>query len=158
MLIRWEQYRPAGVTAFHVASFVRWHAYVEHIIANGVSVHQKDEEERTALSYAADKGHICVTELLLQHGADPESDDRYGLKPLHYATLSDNLEVVQLLLASGVSPVTVKTKDTPENVAEQFSSDIGETPLKYACQRNCTYIIKAFLPLVDSEWRQKASG
>ena len=158
ILIKWEQYRPGFVTALHVASFLGWHGYAEHIIARGASVHLEDEEERTALSYAAEKGHTDIAKLLLQHGADPDSDDRDGLKPLHYATDNDNLGVVQLLLASGVSPITIKTKNSPSNIAEQFDSDEGDTPLRYACQRNHTDIIRVFLPLLDSEWRQKTFG
>ncbi|KAJ4354592.1 uncharacterized protein N0V89_006329 [Didymosphaeria variabile] len=158
LLMQWKSYRPANVTPLHVAGYLNWHSYARHLISKGVPVDRKDAEERTALSYAAEEGHVNVMNLLLQHGAEPDSDDRYGLKPLHYSAQEGKTEVVRLLLARGVSPITLKTKTTPEWIAEQFGSDEGETPLEYACQHGHTDIIKEFLPLVDQEWRQKAFG
>lgn len=158
LLMEWKSYRPAKVTALHIAAYLNWQSYSEHLILKNVPVEQKDGEERTALSYAAEEGHTETVEVLLQYGAEPDADDRYGLKPMHYAAQKCKVGVVKQLLAKGVSPITLKTKTTPEMIAEQFGPDHGETPLEYVCQSGDVEIIKEFLPLLDQEWRQKAFG
>ncbi|KAJ4296658.1 hypothetical protein N0V90_006706 [Kalmusia sp. IMI 367209] len=158
LLMQWKSYRPAKISPLHMAGFLGWYAYAEHTLSKGSAVDQKDAEERTPLSYAAEEGRADIASLLLQHGANPDSDDRYGLKPLHYAVQKNKLQVVEQLLAKGVSPVTEKTKITPEYVVEQFGSDEGETPLEYACKGGHTDIIESFLPFVDKKWKQKAFG
>ncbi|CAI6330860.1 unnamed protein product [Periconia digitata] len=158
LLVQWKSYRVGNITSLHVASCQGWYAYVEHYVKGSRPIDQKDAEERTPLSYTAGAGHADVVDLLLRHHADPDSDDREGLKPLHYAASNGKVEASKHLLAHGVSPLTEKTKDTPENILEQFGSDKGETPFQYACQRSHTEVIRIFLPLVDSTWKQKAFG
>ncbi|KAJ5554364.1 ankyrin [Penicillium frequentans] len=41
--------------------------------------------ERTALSYAAEQGHVEIVRLLLEAGADPNSQDQLQRTPLHWA-------------------------------------------------------------------------
>jgi ankyrin repeat protein len=63
-----------------------------------VNVNAKDNEDRTPLLWAVRENHETVVKLLLEKGADLESEDVYGLRPLAYAT---NAAVRQLLESHG---------------------------------------------------------
>ncbi|KAK3141007.1 hypothetical protein QOZ80_5AG0408850 [Eleusine coracana subsp. coracana] len=52
----------------------------------------------TPLHIAADSGNLDVIKCLLKAGVDPNASDDDGLKPIQIAALSNNREVVELLL------------------------------------------------------------
>eukprot|EP00927_Polykrikos_kofoidii_P055928 TRINITY_DN50111_c0_g1_i1.p1 TRINITY_DN50111_c0_g1~~TRINITY_DN50111_c0_g1_i1.p1 ORF type:complete len:146 (+),score=25.20 TRINITY_DN50111_c0_g1_i1:70-507(+) len=56
---------------------------------------------QTALILAAIEGHVDVTRVLLEHGADVEATDRSQGVPLAYAARAKHVEVVTLLLDYG---------------------------------------------------------
>jgi len=83
-------------------------AAVEQALAGGLAVDVPFRYNRTALSFAADRGHVEVVRLLLAKGANPESTDSfYGNTPLGWASQPaqtrrpEHAEVVRLLLAKG---------------------------------------------------------
>ena len=83
-------------------------AAVEQALAAGVAVDTPFRYNRTALSFAADRGHVDVVRLLLAKGADPEATDTfYNQTALGWASQPaqtrrpDHAEVVKLLLAKG---------------------------------------------------------
>jgi ankyrin repeat protein len=83
-------------------------AAVEQALAAGVAVDTPFRYNRTALSFAADRGHVGVVRLLLAKGANPEATDSfYNQTPLAWASQPaqtrrpDHAEVVKLLLAKG---------------------------------------------------------
>jgi len=86
----------------------------------------------TPLHVAAEKGHVEIARLLLEHGADPNARDMYGVTPLHLATYWGHLDVVKLLLEHGADP----------NAKEKLG---GETPLYWAVQHKRTDIAKLLL-------------
>ena len=55
----------------------------------------------TLLDYAASDGHKDIAELLLEHGADVNAEDRFGFRPLHWAAHYGHKDVAELLLANG---------------------------------------------------------
>ncbi len=83
-------------------------AAVEQALAAGVAVDTPFRYNRTALSFAADRGHVDVVRLLLAKGADPEATDSfYNQTSLGWASQPaqtrrpEHAEVVKLLLAKG---------------------------------------------------------
>ena len=73
----------------------------------------------TPLHVAAEKGHVEVVKLLLEHGANPNARDMYGVTPLHLAARKGHVEITKLLLEHGADP----------NAKEKLG---GETPLYWA--------------------------
>lgn len=69
-----------------------------------LDVDERDEEQRTPLHWAADKGHLKVVEILLQKGANPNSKDEDGATPLHNAVICEHMDVCNTLLAAGADP------------------------------------------------------
>jgi hypothetical protein len=83
-------------------------AAVEKALAAGVAVDTPFRYNRTALSFAADRGHADVVALLLDKGANPDATDSYyNQSPLGWASQPAqerkpaHVEVVKLLLAKG---------------------------------------------------------
>lgn len=52
---------------------------------------------------AAIKGHLSVVAKLLEMGAIPDSKDKNGRTPLHFAARSGNITIAERLLASGAN-------------------------------------------------------
>lgn len=98
---------------------------VEALLARGADVNDRTPEEGSALILAIASGHEALATYLLEHGADPNASDAWGLTPLHYAlhgglqnfagmqsTPSDRLgwlrtnmpRLVKLLLDKGANP------------------------------------------------------
>jgi ankyrin repeat protein len=50
---------------------------------------------------AVENGYERVVELLLQNGASPDFDDRYGWTSLAWAVEGGNVAILRLLLAQG---------------------------------------------------------
>jgi len=91
-----------------------------NLIAKGVNVNASDEQQRTALHFAATKGYSEVVNLLLQHGADPNAKDIVGNTALHLAACTSNhINVVTLLLRGGTDVTTLDNSGrTPMQLAQ----------------------------------------
>jgi ankyrin repeat protein len=83
-------------------------AAVTQLLDEGVDVNTKFRYERTALSFAADRGHVEVVKVLLAHKADVTIKDTfYNATPLTWAVTPAmdrtprHTEVVRLLLEHG---------------------------------------------------------
>jgi hypothetical protein len=83
-------------------------AAVEKALAAGIAVDTPFRYNRTALSFAADRGHVGVVRLLLAKGAAPDATDSfYNQSALGWAAQPaqtrkpEHAEVVKLLLAKG---------------------------------------------------------
>ena len=80
-------------------------AKVEELLrADRSLVGARDAVGSTPLHRAAWKGHLAVAQLLLDHGADPNAQDRhehYGGTPLHTAAHGNQRALVALLIARG---------------------------------------------------------
>ncbi|CAG8572078.1 3742_t:CDS:10 [Paraglomus brasilianum] len=55
-------------------------------------------EAHTPLAMSCKLGYTAMTELLLDYGADPDSEDKYGETPLHFAVRNGYTECVTLLV------------------------------------------------------------
>jgi outer membrane protein assembly factor BamB len=77
---------------------------VRDLLAHGVDVNSKTEYGATALSYAADKGHIAVVKVLLEYKADLNTKDTfYKEVPLDWAIIHGHAEIVKTLLEAGAA-------------------------------------------------------
>ena len=76
-----------------------------------------DEEGRTLLHWACDRGHKELVTVLLQYRVDINCQDNEGQTALHYAAACEFLDIVELLLQSGADP-TIRDQDgcLPEEV------------------------------------------
>ena len=96
-----------------------------------VDVDVKDGRNRTPLSWAAERGHAAVVELLLDRGANLESKDNHGQTPLAWAAEKGHAAVVELLLDRGAN---LESEDK-----------YGQTPLSWAAKRGHTAVIELLL-------------
>ena len=71
-------------------------------------VNPKDPSGYTALTSAVVHGHVAISRLLLDCGADPNAKDLGRVTVLHYAALSGNEELMRLLI---VKRADVEAKD-----------------------------------------------
>jgi len=69
------------------------------LIANGVAVHGRDYDGRTALHLAAAEGQVNATKYLLAHDHPVDVYDRWGASPLDEARRASHTEVVEILEA-----------------------------------------------------------
>jgi len=77
-------------------------ATVKALLERGVDVNTKFRYGATALSYAADKGHLEVVKVLLAHKADLNVKDTfYGATPIIWAAQKRHAQVVEALLEGG---------------------------------------------------------
>jgi outer membrane protein assembly factor BamB len=77
-------------------------ARVASALDRGADVNARTRYAVTALSFAADKGHLEVARLLLDRGADVNAQDSfYGLRPINMALGNRHFALARLLLERG---------------------------------------------------------
>jgi ankyrin repeat protein len=70
---------------------------VSDLLDKGVDVNAKTDYGATALSFAAEKGHLEVVKVLLKHKADVNAKDTfYQSKPLTWAVYRGHVEVIKV--------------------------------------------------------------
>jgi hypothetical protein len=75
-------------------------ASVRKLLEAGVSANAKYRYDRSALSFAADRGNVEIVTLLLDRGAAVDAKDTYyKMTPLSAAAMKGNPDVLRLLLA-----------------------------------------------------------
>ncbi|KAG9498301.1 hypothetical protein J7337_011198 [Fusarium musae] len=79
-----------------------------------------------ALCAAVSNQHFAITDLLLQHGADPDERDSKRRSPLQIACRQDNHEIVALLMRHGVNADVL---DTAGKTELAFATLIGNKTL-----------------------------
>lgn len=96
-------------------------AIVNLLVAKGAPIDHKDPQGRTPLSETAAYNRADLVEILLKHGADPNSADKRKNTPLHVVMrggarpMTGLIEIVKMLLAHGADP--------------EAKNDNGATPL-----------------------------
>eukprot|EP01097_Dermamoeba_algensis_P002017 TRINITY_DN17_c0_g1_i1.p1 TRINITY_DN17_c0_g1~~TRINITY_DN17_c0_g1_i1.p1 ORF type:complete len:482 (-),score=138.05 TRINITY_DN17_c0_g1_i1:183-1628(-) len=76
------------------------------------------ERDQLALHYAAQKGHVEVVRILLQHGFDINKKAKNNNTPLHLAAQNGHSEVARVLLEQGADGQAASTSGTPAAVAK----------------------------------------
>ena len=64
----------------------------------GPGINYRDQQGETPLQVAVREGDLRLTEMLLQHGADPNMTDSHLRTSLHYAALYGDLPIIEVLL------------------------------------------------------------
>jgi len=105
---------------------------IEHIEKKGKNIDSKDEDERTALHWAASAARLNVVSYLLEKGANPDSTDESKSTPFMSAVAAGHEAVAKVLLDSG--KINVNSKN-----------DTGRTPLHYACSKALVSIVELLL-------------
>uniref|UniRef100_A0A7S2HJR2 Uncharacterized protein n=1 Tax=Haptolina brevifila TaxID=156173 RepID=A0A7S2HJR2_9EUKA len=121
-------------------------ARLKQLLSDKINVNadrDKGTKEMTALHRAAEAGHVEVTRLLLDAGADmnsehsgkPESGQAF--KPLHLAARRGHTEVVKLMLSP---PYKADVNQTPS-----YGNNKGMTPLHFAADWGQVDVVKLLL-------------
>jgi outer membrane protein assembly factor BamB len=77
---------------------------VKTLLAKGAEVNSETRYGATALSYAADRGHVKVIEVLVENGADVNMKDSfYNAPAMAWAAYNGHAQAVKLLLAKGAT-------------------------------------------------------
>ena len=95
---------------------------VQQVLSSGGNPNQADENNSTALMWAAELGHTDIANTLLGDDADPNKVNKDGLTALMVASIAGRSTIAEALLEAGAH-ANAATKD-------------GLTALKYAV-RNC---------------------
>ena len=118
----------AGQTVLHLATALGNERLVKFALDSGV---EKDSRDVYGIRPIHDAPNGAITRLLLEHGADPHSPDKFDETPLLAAAWRNDPDVVMLLLAQ-------KT-----NINSQ--DDQGRTPLHRAMSKKLVNIVAALL-------------
>ena len=80
------------------------HKKIEELIAQGgADLEAKDNQNRTALMRAAEKGYFEVVRILLDAGADVNTKDKFDWTALFIAADKNHAEVAKILIARGAT-------------------------------------------------------
>ena len=105
-------------------------------LGKGSDLNGKNPDGLTALHLAARQGHLEISRLLLQKGADPNRrQDTTGRTPLHVSVERRHQEVARLLLEEGANP----------NVAARPKKGTTLTPLQLAARSGDAEIARLLL-------------
>ena len=130
-------------TALGIASSYGLRDVLQQILSSGddtstiergaLGVNVVDNLHMSPLSWAAWRGNVDVVRLLLDHGADKETQDsEYGQSSLSWAAERGNVDVVRLLLDRGADK---ETRD----------SEWGRSPLSWAARRGNVDVVRLLL-------------
>lgn len=78
------------------------HPELERLVNHG------DANQNSALHIAVQTGHVSICQVLLQHGADMNIQNKHQQTPLHVVSTGRNKEILELLVKRGAE---TNTKD-----------------------------------------------
>eukprot|EP00164_Ancoracysta_twista_P003368 GFYU01004499.1.p1 GENE.GFYU01004499.1~~GFYU01004499.1.p1 ORF type:complete len:718 (+),score=151.11 GFYU01004499.1:138-2291(+) len=139
-----------GVTALHDAASHNCFDVVKILLENGADPNIGDCHQRKPLHYAAAKGYLeCMDILCNQKGSKFDYRDRNLATPLHLASLSGHVEVVEGLLARGAAVNAVESNGA---AAVHLASGKGHAEvvrilLDNGAKRDICTVVDGFTPL-----------
>jgi ankyrin repeat protein len=131
-----------GATILHSASANGSKEILEYLLdRRNMYVDDIDNNGVTPLHKAAQKGKIDAVQLLLDHGANIDSQTKFGWTALHYAAKNDQKSVVKLLLENctsvdmrtdtGKTPSQVASTECKKMISDHHDLDVKNNPYKY---------------------------
>jgi len=135
---------------------------LELLIANSEKYDDQDENGRTPLSYAVEKGNLEIVIYLTEKGAEINAIDNHEEAPIHFAAIRGHLEIVKYLTEKGAEiNIIDKSGKTPIHKAAMFENNLeivkyltekgaeinaidedGETPIHIAASWGRLKIVK----------------
>ena len=117
------------------------------LLTNGADVNAAQGDGMTALHWAAERGDVAMTEMLLYAGANLEATTRIGnYTPLHLAAKLGHAPVIEFLLQGGSDPNDATTTG-------------GATPLHFAAASGSAEAVQSLLDHgADIDARETARG
>ncbi|HTA93626.1 MAG TPA: ankyrin repeat domain-containing protein [Polyangiaceae bacterium] len=125
-----RHYAYAGDTALHIAAAAYERDIAEALTSKGANLRARNRRGAEPLHYAVDgvphseawdpEAQSAIVVFLIGAGADPNSQDKSGVAPLHRAVRTRCAAAVRALLAHGAEPVgRNKAGSTPLHLAVQ---------------------------------------
>jgi len=111
---------------------------IKHSIKIGANVNARDEDGKTGLMIACEKGNFEIVNLLINEYAKLDLRDNKGRTALHYACLQSNLRIVSSILSKNFG--NRKFKKRINRIDKE-----GNTPLILAVQNNYYFIVNYLL-------------
>ncbi|XP_028131929.1 uncharacterized protein LOC114327487 [Diabrotica virgifera virgifera] len=156
---------PYGKRPIHVAAENNNKDIIEFFLGKKAGINDTDKQGYTPLHYAAWRGRLEVTQLLVDRKANINAADTStaGKKPIHVAAENNNENIIGFLLSKGVSIDDAdKNGRTPLHYAAEFdqfevakfliekgadinaadTSTTGEKPIHVAAENNSKNIIE----------------
>jgi hypothetical protein len=99
------------------------HHLVQGLLERGSNVHAWNIFYRNALIQASISGHIAIITILLNNGADPDSNNQ-NYSPLSFAAYYNNLQVCLLLISRGANLMLHLTRGTALDVYGNYKRPI----------------------------------
>ncbi|KAJ6004940.1 hypothetical protein N7540_012739 [Penicillium herquei] len=120
-----------GFNDLLVTSFFGIEAVVKAQLENGCETELKDDNGRTSLSWASERGHEMIVKMLLEKGAVFDTQDGCGRTPLLWAAESGHEMIIQVLLERGA---TLNSRDF-----------LLQTPISWAIRNGQETLVKLLL-------------
>ncbi|NXO24452.1 RAI14 protein, partial [Cisticola juncidis] len=104
----------------------------KYLLDHGADINIRDKNGRTALMMACEGSNLNMVEAFLRRGADVSLVDVFGQNALHYAKLSENTGIQNLLSSKTLQDVEAKspTKAKQHDQGSKLSSERSGTPKK----------------------------
>ncbi|XP_027140043.1 uncharacterized protein LOC113746864 [Larimichthys crocea] len=111
--------------------------FVELLLQRGANVNCQDDNGRTALSYACEKGYLDAVKILVRNNADPEIVDAWGNTALMYAAVAGHSPVVEFLVrAFKRLGLQIDRQNKVGNSAVEVAKFLGHTECIVALTNN----------------------
>ena len=101
-------------------------AGLTRMLAAGADVNARDNQGRTALMYAVDKGYVLLVEPLLAAQADPNVRAPDGATALFIAAVHGHSEIITMLMKAGADP-TIKGPKI-KGLKGRTPTEVAQTP------------------------------
>ncbi|CAL1163841.1 unnamed protein product [Cladocopium goreaui] len=125
-----DQKDPQGRTALHIAVW-SGSLHIVDLLLHCSDVNGADLYGRTPLFLSSFLGHLPMTRLLVEAGANKQKTDPTGRSPLHTATVGGHFAVVRFLIEAGAN----------RNQVDRY----GSTPLMEAARLGHVELVRLFL-------------
>jgi hypothetical protein len=95
---------------------------VKRLVKTGIDIEARDQDGKSALHWADQRGHIKIVQLLVANGASVDGTTSAGWTPLHVAAETGNVEMTRLLLGHGADP---NARAGDGQTAVHFAAELG---------------------------------